>query len=155
MIKQALALGDQFLTKLPNGKTLGEETLIPTRSYVKLIETLLENNVDIHALLPGTGSGVSKIAFDSRPATYRIHSWPSVPPLMQFMRSLGLSLEDCLKTFNWGVGYYIFAPASEAERIIQLGTAAGYELLEVGRVEEGERQVIFEPENIVLPPPGE
>jgi phosphoribosylformylglycinamidine cyclo-ligase len=155
VIKQALALPDQFLTKLSNGKTLGEETLIPTRSYVKLIETLLDNNVDIHALLPGTGSGVSKIAFDSRPATYRIHSWPSVPPLMQFMRSLGLSLEDCLKAFNWGVGYYIFAPAAEAERIIQLGTAAGYELLEVGHVEEGERQVIFEPENIVLPPPGE
>lgn len=155
VIKQALALPDQFLTKLPNGNTLGAETLIPTRSYVKLIETLLENDVDIHALLPGTGSGVSKIAFDSRPATYRIHVWPSVPPLMEFMHSLGLSLEDCLKTFNWGVGYYLFVPQSEVENVIKLGTAAGYELLEVGTVEAGERQVIFEPEHIVLPPPGE
>jgi phosphoribosylformylglycinamidine cyclo-ligase len=155
VIKKALELPDKFLTKLPNGRTLGEETLIPTRSYVALIEALLDAEVDIHALLPGTGSGVSKIAFDSRPATYRIHSWPSVPPLMEYMRSLGVSLEDCLRTFNWGVGYYVFLPHAEAARAIAIGKKAGYELLEVGRVEEGERQVIFEPEGLTLPPPGE
>ncbi len=155
VIKKALELPDQFLTKLPNGNTLGAETLIPTRSYVALIESLLDNGVDIHALLPGTGSGVAKIAFDSRPATYRIHTWATVPPLMQFMQSIGVSLEDCLKTFNWGMGYYIFVPSSEVAQTIDLGQKAGYDLLEVGRIEEGERQVIFEPANIVLPPPGE
>lgn len=155
VIKKALALQDQFLTKLENGNTLGEEVLIPTRSYVSLVEALLESGVDIHALLPGTGSGVGKLAFDSRPATYRVHSWGAVPPLMSFMRSIGISLEDCLKTFNWGMGYYVFVPATEVARTIELGEKAGYELMEVGRVEEGERQVIFEPENIVLPPPGE
>src|SRR3989338_10930941 len=96
VIKKAMELPDKFLTKLENGNTLGEETLIPTRSYVALVETLLQNAVDIHALLPGTGSGVAKIAFDSRPATYRIHSWTTVPPLFQFMREIGVSLEDCL-----------------------------------------------------------
>lgn len=155
VIKKALELKDQFLTKLENGNTLGEEALIPTRSYVKLIETLQDNAIDIHALLPGTGSGVSKIAFDSRPATYRIHAWGAVPPLFTFMREIGVSLEDCLKTFNWGMGYYIFLPKTEVERAISLGTAAGYQLMEIGRVEEGERQVIFEPENITLAPPGE
>ena len=155
VIKQALALPDQFLTKLPNGNTLGAETLIPTRSYVSLIEAWLDAGVDIHALLPGTGSGVAKIAFDSRPATYRIHSWVPVPPLMQFMRETGLSLEDCIKTFNWGIGYYAFVPQSEITRVLEIGKAAGYDLLEVGRVEEGERQVIFEPEGITLAPPGE
>lgn len=156
VIKKALEQRDQFLAKLPSGKTLGEETLIPTRSYVDLIEALLESDIDVHALLPGTGSGVSKIAFDSRSATYRIHAWPSVPPLMQFMREVvGVSLRDCLKTFNWGVGYYVFLPQSEVERTIEIGTKAGYELMEVGRVEEGERRVVFEPENIILPPPGE
>jgi phosphoribosylformylglycinamidine cyclo-ligase len=155
IIKKALEQKDQFLTKLENGNTLGEEALIPTRSYVALIEALLDNNVDVHALLPGTGSGVAKIAFDSRPATYRIHSWGTVPPLMQFMRSAGVSLEDCLRTFNWGIGYYIFVPQSEVERVVSLGTSAGYELMEVGRVEEGERKVVFEPENITLAPPGE
>lgn len=155
VIKKALELPEQFLTKLPSGKTLGEEALIPTMSYVALIETLLDTGVDVHALLPGTGSGVSKIAFDSRPATYRIHSWVDVPPLFIFMRENGVSLVDCLRTFNWGIGYYVFLPRADAEKAIAAGTAAGYELLEVGVVEEGERRVIFEPENIILPPPGE
>lgn len=153
--KKAMELPDKFLTKLENGKTLGEEVLIPTRSYVALVETLLQHNVDIHALLPGTGSGVAKIAFDSRPATYRVHTWVAVPPLMQFMQSLGISLEDCLKTWNWGIGYYVFVPQSEVDRTITLGRAAGYDLLEIGVVEEGERKTIFEPANITLAPAGE
>lgn len=156
VIERALALPEQFLTKLPTGLTLGEEALLPTRSYVKLVEALLEAEVEIHALLPGTGSGVSKVAFDRRPFTYWIHSWvDEVPPLFQFMREIGVSLEGCLKTFNWGVGYYIFVPRYEVSRTLHLGRKAGYELLEIGRVEEGERKVIFEPEGIPLPPPGE
>ena len=155
VIKRALELPEKFMTKLPNGNTLGEETLIPTRSYVNFVEALLEAQIEIHALLPGTGSGVAKIAFDSRPATYRIHTWTDVPPLFVFMRSIGVSLEDCLKTFNWGIGYYAFVAASDVEKVLTVGKAAGYEVLQVGRVEEGKRQVIFEPEGITLAPPGE
>ncbi len=154
IIKRALALPEQFNTRLPNGKMLGEEALIPTRSYVALVEALLDAEIDIHALLPGTGDGVGKVAFDSRKATYRITDWPEVPEIFRFMREGGLDLKDCLKTFNWGVGYYVFVPKSEVERTLAVGKKAGYEVLQVGVVEEGERQVIFEPENIILPPPG-
>ncbi len=155
VIQKALELPDKFLAKLPNGHTIGEEALIPTRSYVKLIETLLENRVEIHALLPGTGDGVGKIAFDRRPLRYRISAWPAVPPLFTFFREGGLPLRDCLKTFNWGVGYYLFVPPHTVEQALALGKQAGYELLEVGVVEKGERAVVFEPEGITLPPPGQ
>ncbi len=156
VIEKALALPEQFLTKLPNGQMLGEEALIPTRSYVALVEALMDASIDIHALLPGTGDGVGKLAFDKRPFTYRIHSWLEVPELFRYFKDqLGVSLKDSLKTFNWGAGYYVFAPANEAERIVALGTKAGYALMDVGAVEEGKREVVFEPENITLPPPGE
>jgi phosphoribosylformylglycinamidine cyclo-ligase len=159
VIKKAMELPEKFLTKLPNGRTLGEEALIPTRSYVSLVEALLEEGVDIHALLPGTGDGVGKLAFDSRPFRYRVHSWGEVPPLFRYFREeLGLPLQDCLKTFNWGMGYYIFVSAAEADKVLKTGIAAGYEMMDVGIVEEApasERGVIFEPENITLPPPGE
>ena len=155
IIKKALELPEQFLTKLPSGMTLGESALIPTRSYVKLIESLQEAEVNIHALLPATGDGVGKLSFDKRPFTYRIHSWLEVPELMQYFRDSGVPILDCLKTFNWGAGYYIFAAADEVERIVKIGTEAGYTIKDVGIVEEGVRQTIFEPENIILPPPGE
>jgi len=155
VIKRALALKYRFLTRLPNGNTLGEEALIPTRSYVDLIEALLQADVKIHALLPSTGDGVGKVAFDKRPFTYRIHTWVEVPEIFKFLLNLGVKLEDCLKTFNWGIGYYIFVPSSEVARTIAIGEKAGYVLVHVGRVEKGERKTIFEPENIHLPPPGE
>lgn len=156
VIQKALELPDQFLTKLPNGNTLGAEALIPTRSYVALMEALLTNGVKPHAVLPGTGDGVGKLAFDKRPFTYRVHSWVTVPPLFQFFRdSIGLSLLDCLKTFNWGIGYYVFVGPDQVEETLRLGKEAGYELMDLGVVEDGPRQTIFEPENIILPPPGE
>jgi len=155
VIKKAMELKDKFLTKLTNGTTLGEEALIPTCSYVRLIEALQKAEVEIHAILPGTGDGVGKIAFDKRQLTYRIHSWLEIPPLFLFMREIGVSLKDCLKSFNWGVGYYLFVPKEEVAKILQIGRANGYTLAEIGSVENGERKVIFEPENIELSPPGE
>jgi phosphoribosylformylglycinamidine cyclo-ligase len=156
VIKRAMSLPDKFMTKLPNGQTLGEEALIPTCCYVSLVETLLRNEVDIHALLPGTGGGVGKVAFDKRPFFYVIHSWPKViPPLFEFMRGLGVSLKDCLTTFNWGIGYYIFVPPKEVDRTLRLGREIGHDLMEVGEVQKGKREVLFMPEDIVLPPPGE
>ncbi|MDO8592653.1 MAG: AIR synthase-related protein [bacterium] len=156
VIKRGLELPDKFLTRLPNGNTLGDEALIPATCYVNLVEALQENEVDIHALLPGTGSGVAKVAFDKRPHTYRIHSWfKQIPPLFLFMKELGVTLEDCLTTFNWGAGYYVYVPPEEAERTIAIGKKAGYEMMDVGIVEEGDREVIFGPaNNLVLPPPG-
>ncbi len=152
MIKRALVLKDKFLHQLPNGKTLGEEALIPTRSYVRLVEALQEKNIEVHSLLGGTGGGISKIAYAKRAFTYRIKKWvEEIPPLFQFMREAGVSLEDCLRTFNWGIGFYIFVPEEEVDRTIKTGKRAGYELLEIGQVEAGKRCVVFEPEKIILP----
>jgi len=151
VIKRALALKDRFLTPLANGKTLGEEALIPTRSYVGLVEALQEKEIEVHSLLGGTGGGISKIAYAKKPYTYRVKRWvEEIPPLFQFMRQAGVGLEDCLTTFNWGIGFYIYVPEREAERTIQTGREAGYDLLELGQVEAGERRVIFEPEKITL-----
>jgi phosphoribosylformylglycinamidine cyclo-ligase len=152
VIKRALELKDKFLHVLPNGETLGEEALIPTRSYVRLVEALQEKGIDIHSLLGGTGGGISKIAYAKRPFTYRVKKWvDEIPPLFLFLLELGVSLLDCLTTFNWGIGFYIFVPENEAERTIQTGKKAGYDLIDLGRVEKGERRVIFEPEKITLP----
>jgi phosphoribosylformylglycinamidine cyclo-ligase len=155
VIKRVMPLHDHFLTKLPTGRTLGEECLIPIPSYVSLVETLLQNEVEIHSILPGTGDGIGKLAYDKRPFTYRIENWVDVPFLFLFMHNLGINLENCLKTFNWGIGIYFFVPRHEVESVIILGKSAGYRVVELGRVEEGERKVIFEPEGITLPPPGQ
>ena len=151
VIKRALVIKDQFLHLLPNGKTLGEEALIPTRSYVALVEALQEENIEVHSFLGGTGGGISKIAYAKRPFTYRVSKWvDKIPPLFLFMLEAGVSLHDCLTTFNWGIGFYIYVPENEADRTIAAGKKAGYDLIDLGGVEPGKRRVIFEPEKLTL-----
>lgn len=160
VFQKGLELPDQFLTELPNGNTLGDEILIPTRNYLPLVEALLDAHIDVHGFLPATGDGVAKLAFDKCQRTYRVHSWwdyGTIPELFRFMHEqCGVSLEDCLKTFNWGTGYYIFVDPSDVGSTLQVLDRAGFvDSMVVGRVEEGQRQTIFEPSGIVLPPPGE
>lgn len=153
-IRLAMDLPDRFLVRLPSGRTLGEALLTPTRCYAGLVESLLDAGIDIHALLPGTGSGVAKLAFDDRPFAYRVHSWPEVPEEFRHFRETGLAIEDCVTTFNWGVGYFVFVSPGDVARTLYAAARAGYDAMEVGAVEEGERRVMFEPEGLVLAPPG-
>lgn len=69
VISEAMKLKARFLTALPGGNNLGEEALIPTRSYVGLVETLLAAGVPVRKFLPGTGGGVGKIAVEERSLT--------------------------------------------------------------------------------------
>jgi phosphoribosylformylglycinamidine cyclo-ligase len=150
------ALPDTFDTRLPSGMTIGEAVHIRTLCYVPLVERLLQNEVPIHAFLPATGDGVGKLAFDKRRFRYKIHSWLPVPELFLYMRELGVSLLDCLKTFNWGAGYYVFVAAEHVQAVLDAAAVTGFSAMEVGIVEDDERCTIFGPENdLRLPPPGQ
>lgn len=159
VFQRGLELPDKFLTELPNGNSLGDEILIPTMNYLPLVEPILDAHIEVHGFLPATGDGVAKLAFDKHERTYRVFDWWSyeqIPELFRFMHEqCGVSLEDCLKTFNWGTGYYIFVHPDDVSFTLQVIEKAGFEAMVVGRVEEGPRQTVFEPAGITLLPPGE
>jgi len=173
MFKEALKLPDQFLTKLPSGKVLGKEMLEPTACYVRAIEALLNAELDIHALLPATGDGVAKLGFDKRAYTYVVTHWPQIPELFHFFYELlckSGEYEDpefeCLKTFNCGVGYYVFLPERQVDVALSLIESVGRRAWRIGEVRDGPRQTIWalqgdtitmapRSREIILPPPGE
>lgn len=156
IIKEAMTLPDKFRTKLPNGRTFGDEVLTPTRSYAALVEALARKRVYVNKFLPGTGSGIAKLATSKDRYTYRIHTWPDVPVIFQYLLELGIPHIDCLTTFNWGVGYYAFVDKAMVEPVLEIAHEAKYSAWELGIIEDGPRQVIFEPAgNLILPPPAE
>ncbi len=156
LIQEAMKIKEKFLKKLPSGTTFGEAAMIPTACYVYLVKALIAARVDIHGLQPITGDGVAKIAFDPREFTYRITWWPEVSELFLFMLELGISIEECLTTFNWGIGFVVFVPPHDVDAAIRAARAAGYPLYDLGVVEHGRRCTIFEPAGgLVLEPPGE
>ena len=141
------------MTKLPSGRILGVELLEPTRSYVGLVETLLDGEVNVSAFMPATGDGVSKICKLGR-LTFEIHSWVKVHEIFEFMLGLGIPIEDCLTTFNWGIGYYVFVRPRDVSRAVKCADIAGFNLAEIGQVKSGKHCVIFGPEKgLILDPP--
>lgn len=156
IIRKAMTLPDRFLTKLPNGQTLGEAALAVTSSYVALVERLLDK-VTVRNFQPITGGGITKLAKYKIPFRYRIHTWPVIPPVCEFMwRQFGLSVEDSFTTFNNGVGFCIVAPEHEAARILQIGMETGHRPVVIGEVIKGDGDVKLdfkEGEGKVLRPP--
>ena len=155
IIRKAMELPDKFLTKLPNGKTLGEQAITVTQSYVPLVEALLDADVEIHRFQPITGAGIAKLAIYNAPFRYRIHTWLPIPPVCDFMRQqFGLSVEDAYITFNMGVGFCLIVPKARADRMQTIGKHCGYNLDPIGEVIEGDGDVVLEHEGgIVLHPP--
>lgn len=158
-IKRVWTLPDKFLTKLPNGKTFGEQALTPTGSAVPAVVALQDAEVDIFAMGPITGGGVAKaIAITKLNLTLRITQWPFAMPLTcQFVQEkFVISMEEMLNTFNCGILFVICVQRSDVQRAQDAAAAVGVELPEIGVVEDGPRQTIFGPENnLVLPEPGD
>lgn len=61
-----------YATKLPNGKIYGEALLTKTNIYARLIQNLLNANIDIHYISNITGHGLRKIMRARQNYTYFI-----------------------------------------------------------------------------------
>ncbi len=156
--KIAERLPDGFFTKLANGRTLGEELLVPTYLYSPQIRRIFEASIDVHYLQPITGHGWEKIArYRGKEFTYVITSVPKPPLIFQELIRLAKKLNALESdpdkkfdvsdrenhfTWNMGVGYVLIAPEGQHDAIRR---ATHYDLgvYEIGHVESGPRQVVM------------
>jgi len=143
-------LPEGYFTKLDGTWTVGEELLTPTELYVKEILEMLDEGVDIHYMSNITGSAWKKIARAKQPFTYIIENVPEPPPIFEFLQKHGdVTDEEAYKTWNMGIGFCIYAPASYFSKIKSICERTGTEVYELGRVEAGEKKVVISPKNIV------
>ena len=158
----AQELPDQFLTRLPSGRYLGDVMLDPTPSYSKFVHTIMRTGVSIHAFLPMTGHGVGKLAFDKRELTYVVDNWfpeEEIPEIFHFLRNQPAFADnpvDFLTTYQYGAGYTAFIAPSNVKKVMKALKIAGCPARIIGHVEAGARGTIFGPwNNLRLPPPGD
>lgn len=141
-------LPDNFLTEL-EGKTLGEGLLTPTKIYSKPVVEMFDAGIEIHYLSNITGSAWKKIMRARRPFTYVIENVPEPQSIFKFLQEKGnVSNEEAYKTWNMGVGFVIFAPQSEGDKIKQIANKYNVGCYVLGHVEEGEKQVVIKPLSI-------
>ena len=134
-------------TQIPElGMTAGEALLLPHLSYLKPLDSLLDE-ARIKGLPHITGGGLTdnipRILPEGTAVKIRKDSWP-IPPLFELMRELGnVSESEMYRTFNMGVGMVIVCSTDDAEAIASHLRTHGEAVYEIGNVVAGNREVLI------------
>lgn len=137
-------------TKLKDGSLYGEAILTKTNIYANLVQELLDS-VDIHYISNITGHGLRKIMRSSRNFTYVIEKlFESLEVFKFIQKEANLDDFEMYQTFNMGQDYAIFLPAEDVAKAQKIISQNGFESLDSGYLEEGERKVIIKPKNITF-----
>jgi len=138
-----------YATKLKNGKMFGEAILTKTNIYAKLIQDLLDANVDIHYISNITGHGLRKIMRARQNYTYVIEKVFDPQEVFLFIQKHAkINDFEMYQTFNMGQDYAFFLPSRDVAAAQKIITKCGFESLNAGYVEKGPRQVIIKPKNL-------
>lgn len=125
----------------------------PSHLYTPVIQELLKHGVPLTNVENITGHGWQKIMRAKRSLRYRIHSFPTITPVFEFVRqSLGMSYEQLFTIFNCGSGMAVFVPDdASAARVVSTCHAHGLHAVQGGIVEDApQREVVIEPLGITL-----
>lgn len=137
------------VAKKASDSTFQESILTKTNIYAKLVEDLLDADVDIHYISNITGHGLRKIMRANRDFTYVIEELFEPQDVFKFIQeNAGLDDMEMYQTYNMGQDYAIFIPASDIKKAQEIVIKNGFESIDGGYLEEGERKVIIKPKNI-------
>lgn len=139
-------LPDGYATALPSGRTLGEALLDPSAMYVELVCALLEQRAQISYISHITGHGLLKLMRPTASFTYRIHTLPGVPEVLELLvGEARLDAHAAYSTFNMGCGYALYVAAGNGGHAVRLAAELGLSAVVAGAVEAGPRRVVLEP----------
>ncbi len=132
------------------GRSVGEELLEPTRIYARPVRQILNHykvkNV-VHGIAHITGGGLHENLERIVPTDCRVlidrESWPR-PPVFDWLQQLG-EIEDAemQRVFNMGIGLTLVVSSYFAESILSQLADNGVPAWKIGRVEAGERGVVW------------
>jgi phosphoribosylformylglycinamidine cyclo-ligase len=143
-------LPEGYATKLPGGRGFGEALLDPSILYARLVGALAEADVPVSYFSHVTGHGLLKLMRPKKQLTYRITALPPVPEVLTFLaEQTGMDPHSAYSTLNMGSGWAVYTAAGTGQRVAEIANGLGYDAIVAGRVEDGPRQVIVEPIDVV------
>ncbi|MFR9602418.1 MAG: phosphoribosylformylglycinamidine cyclo-ligase [Rikenellaceae bacterium] len=118
-------------------KCLGEVLLTPTKIYVKQVLEVVRN-CDVHGISHITGGGfdenIPRILTPDMGIEIVEGSWEILPVFGFLEKRGGVSHREMFNIFNMGVGMVIALDASEADKAIEILTAAGERASVIGKI---------------------
>jgi phosphoribosylformylglycinamidine cyclo-ligase len=140
-----------YASTLPSGRLYGEALLDKSNIYAKLINDLLDNNITIHYVSNITGHGFRKVMRARGNFTYTIEKIFHPQEIFSFIQEhAGLSEEDMYGTYNMGQDYAIFISEKDMKKALEIVKQNGFEGLDAGYIEDGERKVIIKEKDITF-----
>lgn len=126
--------------------TIGDALLAPHRSYLKVIEPLLDVAA-VKGLAHITGGGMTdnlpRILPEGISARIRRDAWP-VPPLFSFLQRAGqVPIDDLYRTFNMGIGMIVACAPEDVDRVRGTLSQAGEQSWVIGDLIPGNRTVEY------------
>ncbi len=120
-----------------SNKLLGEVLLTPTKIYVKQVLEVIRN-CDVHGISHITGGGfdenIPRILREGQGIEIDEGSW-DILPVFRFLEKYGrVPHREMFNIFNMGIGMVIALDAAEAQRAIDLLTAADERASVIGRI---------------------
>lgn len=86
-----------------------------------------------------------------RDFVYRIDKIPKPRKIFKLIQEKSdLSAFQMNSDFNMGIGYAIFVPERDVQKVLDISKTLNFDALKAGRVESGKRKVIIEPLGIIL-----
>ena len=135
-----------YLTEVSPGLGYGEALLAPTVLYSPVTEALWKAGIGVHYAANITGHGWRKLLRHPGTFTYRVHTVPPVPAVLDFIaKHAGHDAEEAYGTLNMGAGFALFVPAADAQRTVDVAQTCGVDAWVAGTVEAGPKQLLIEP----------
>jgi phosphoribosylformylglycinamidine cyclo-ligase len=132
---------DQMVPEL--GRTLGEELLEPTRIYVKPILSLIDNGIDIKALVHITSDGFMNLARVEAPVGFVLDRVPQPPPIFKLIQDKGrISTEEMYTVFNMGIGFCLIVRPQDLDKTIVLLKQSGEKPIVLGDASKDPRKSV-------------
>lgn len=138
-----------YATELSNGTIYGEALLTKCNMYAKLIEELLDSGVALHYVSYISGHGMRKIMRARGNFTYVIEKLFDLQEVFLFIQKhANIDDYEMYQTYNMGQDYAIFIPQEHVKNAQEIIRENGFESIDAGYVEKGQRQVIIKPKNL-------
>jgi len=105
-------------TRLPNGKTAGEELLVPTRIYREALDVC--RTAEVHGMCHVTGGGLLNFTRLTGHG-FEFRTPLPVPPIFTWLQEEGnVDPVEMYRTFNMGMGYAYVVPPASVETVLRM-----------------------------------
>jgi phosphoribosylformylglycinamidine cyclo-ligase len=125
--------------------TVGSCLLTPHMNYSTLVQSFMNNNVNIKSLAHITGGGlidnVPRVLPNNLSLDININSWKKLPIFEFLSNALDIEKEDLYQTFNMGIGLVIVVSPEEKGEVFRCLGAKNY--TEIGVVIKDESNSVF------------